>query len=118
MQFSDRIVAGITVVDITGTLKGSDNLLLRERMAGLLKDGHRRFILNFAELSYLDSAALGELIACQLRASKAGGTMKLANAGRRIQDLLLLTRLITVFDAHDSLQAALESYKEADRLRR
>ena len=79
-------------------------------MAALLQGGHRHIVLNLGEVTYLDSAALGELVACQLRAVRMGATMKVANAGRRIQDLLLLTRLITVFDAHDSLEAAIESF--------
>lgn len=110
MRFARRAEGPVTIVDLSGKLDATDGPSLRDQMAALLQDGHRQIVLNLEELTYLDSAALGELVACQLRAGTAGATLKLANAGRRIQDLLLLTRLITVFEAHDSLQAALDSF--------
>jgi anti-sigma B factor antagonist len=106
------------VVGISGTLQGSDIVSLREHMAAVLNGGARRVILNFADLTYLDSAALGELVACQLRSTRVGASIKIAGAGRRMQDLLLLTRLITVFDAHDSLDAALASFFEEKQSQR
>jgi anti-anti-sigma factor len=111
MHLQTRQLAGVTVVDFSGRATDTDGAL-REAMAKLLADGHRRVVFNFAELEYLDSTALGELVACQLRAIRAGTALKLANAGRRMNDLLVMTRLITVFDAYDSIDAAIESFEE------
>ena len=111
MRMATREVDNVTVVDFFGRAADTDGLL-RDTMAQLLGKGHRRIIFNFAELEYLDSTALGELVACQLRAIRSGASLKLANAGRHITDLLMLTRLITVFDAYDSLDAALTSYND------
>ena len=81
-------------------------------MDGLLERGVKRAVFDLAELKYIDSLGLGELVACQLRAIKAGATLRLANADLRVQDLLLITRLVTVFDAYHSLPAALESFDD------
>lgn len=112
MRFAHRRIGDVTVVDLAGSLDGSKGPSLKEQMAALLADGHRRIVLNLEELTYLDSSALGELVACQLRATGAGATVKIANAGSRVQDLLLLTRLITAFDAHDSVDEAVRSFPE------
>ena len=111
MKMATREVDSVTVVDFSGRAIDTDGSL-RDAMAQLLAGGHRRIVFNLAELEYLDSTALGELVACQLRAIRSGASLKLANAGRRVTDLLVLTRLITVFDSYDSLGAALASYNE------
>ena len=109
MTLSTRQLEGVTVVDFAGRATETDGAL-RDAMARLLEEGHRRIVFNFAQLEYLDSTALGELVACQLRAIRSGCALKLANAGRRMNDLLVMTRLITVFDSYDSLPAALNSF--------
>jgi anti-sigma B factor antagonist len=111
MKLATRQVDGVTVVDFSGKAADTDGAL-RDAMAELLTDGARRIVFNFAELEYIDSTALGELVACQLRAIRAGVSLKLSSPGRRVKDLLTLTRLITVFDCYDSLPAALTSYHE------
>ena len=109
MKISTRHLKGVTVVDFNGRATDTDGQL-RDAMARLLEQGHRRIVFNFADLEYLDSTALGELVACQLRAIRAGCALKLANAGRRMNDLLVMTRLITVFDSYESLPAAIASF--------
>ena len=114
MQLAEQRVGDITVVSVGGTLTSSDAAELHEAMTVLLDRGVTRAIFDLAELKYLDSLGLGELVACQLRAIKAKARLRLANPDKRIQDLLLVTRLITVFDAYDSVDAALESFREDD----
>lgn len=111
MKLVTRQLDGVTVIDFSGKAADTDGAL-RDAMAKLLTDGHRRIVFNFADLEYIDSTALGELVACQLRAIRAGVSLKLASPGRRVKDLLILTRLITIFDAYDSVPAALTSYHE------
>jgi anti-sigma B factor antagonist len=110
MKLAVRQVGDVTVVDFSGRAIDTDGAV-RDAMARLLDEGHRRIVFNFAALEYLDSTALGELVACQLRAIRAGRLLKLANAGRRISHLLVMTRLITVFDSYDTLDAALGSFR-------
>jgi anti-sigma B factor antagonist len=112
MELAEQRVGDITVISVRGTLTSSDAAELHDTMTGLLDRGVRRAIFDLADLRYLDSLGLGELVACQLRAIKAKARLRLANPDKRVQDLLLITRLITVFDAYDSVDAALESFQE------
>jgi anti-sigma B factor antagonist len=112
MDLAERLVGDIVILSIGGTLTSSDVADLHHSMTALVERGVTRAVIDLAELKYLDSLGLGELVACQLRAVKANMTMRLANADARVQDMLLITRLITVFDAYDSLPAALESFDE------
>ena len=112
MQLSERQVGTITVLDVAGTVAQSDAELLRAKLTAMLDNGLRHIVLDLAELTHLDSAALGGLVATQIRANKSGTTLKIANSGKRFRDLLLLTRLTTVFDSYDSLSAALASFSE------
>ncbi len=85
-------------------------LAVKEAVDRLLSQGRTQVVLNLARLSYMDSSGLGEIIACYSATVKAGGTIKLANTTTRIQDLLSITKLITVFDTYDSEARALESF--------
>lgn len=109
MTLATRQVDSVTVVEFSGRAIDTDGAL-RDAMAKLLEQGHRRIVFNFAELEYLDSTALGELVACQLRAIRSGSALKLANARRRVYDLLVMTRLITVFDSYPSVPEAIQSF--------
>jgi anti-sigma B factor antagonist len=112
MELAERLVGDIAVISISETLTASDVTDLHRAMDALLERGVKRAVFDLAELKYIDSLGLGELVACQLRAIKAGVTLRLANADLRVQDLLLVTRLVTVFDAYYSLAAALESFDD------
>ena len=111
MDISERRAGGVTIVDLSGKLVASDNLgTLKDKVTSLLFQGEKRIVLNLGNVSYVDSSGLGELVACHGSAVRAGGEVKLANAGKRIKDLLVMTRLLTVFDAHDSEDAAIKSF--------
>jgi anti-sigma B factor antagonist len=114
MQLKERRVGEVAVLELAGKLTINDDLgRLKEKMASLLLKGHKHIVFNVGELTYVDSMGLGELIACHNLASRAGATVRLANAGRRLQDLLVLTKLLTVFDAYDSEEAAVDSFPVA-----
>jgi anti-anti-sigma factor len=110
MQVREQRFGTIAVVDVSGTINQDDAESLRVKLARLVDVGHRRIVLDLGELTQLDSSALGSLVASQIRADKAGTTLKIANAGKRLRDLLVLTRLTTVFDCYDSVNAAVDSF--------
>jgi anti-sigma B factor antagonist len=112
MQLSERQVGTITVLDVSGTVTQSDAEMLRTRLGAMLDCGQRQIVLDLADLTHLDSAALGGLVASQIRANKAGTMLKIANSGKRLRDMLVLTRLTNVFDSYESLNAALASFDE------
>ena len=112
MQLRESRVGTIAVIDVSGTVTQDDAETLRVKLASMVELGHRQIVIDLAGLTQLDSAALGTLVASQIRADKAGSALKIANAGKRLRDLLAATRLTTVFDAYDSVPAAVASFND------
>ena len=111
MQMSERKVGGITILDIGGKMVASDTGgQLKDKVTSLVAAGQKQIILNLGNLTYVDSSGLGEMVACHGTAMKGGGAVKLANTGKRLQDLLVMTKLLTVFDSHDSEEEAIKSF--------
>ncbi len=113
MELSRRDLGKVTILDISGKLTTTDGGgQLKERVSSLIAEGHKNIILNLANLSYMDSAGLGEMVACHSTAAKNGGVVKLANTTSRMKDLLTITKLVTVFDAHDTEAQAVSSFNQ------
>jgi anti-sigma B factor antagonist len=111
MQMSERKVGGVTVLELSGKMVASDTGgQLKEKVTSLVESGHKQIVLNLGNLTYVDSSGLGEMVACHGTAMKGGGAVKLANTGKRMQDLLVMTKLLTVFDSHDSEDSAVKSF--------
>ncbi|PYX70823.1 MAG: hypothetical protein DMG78_17595 [Acidobacteria bacterium] len=87
--------------------------LIRDEVKKAIADGSKRIVLNLGEISYIDSGGLGTLVALHTTAHNTGGTIKLANLTRRVGDLLQVTKLLTVFEVHDSEYDALEAFRTA-----
>ncbi len=112
MKLEERTVSDITVVTVTGdiTLNKGGDLLLKDKIQSLLQQGRRKLVLDLGGVSYVDSAGLGQLVQAHSTAANSGGTLKLANVAARLHDLMVVTKLLTVFDAHDSEAAAVASF--------
>jgi anti-sigma B factor antagonist len=95
---------------VIGRLTSSDAGALSGRVARLMAEGRTQIVLNLAQLSYMDSSGLGEMVSCYSSVRKAGGTIRLAATTTRIQDLLAITRLLTVFESYDTEDLALASF--------
>jgi anti-sigma B factor antagonist len=114
MQISERKVGPVTVIDLSGRMTTADNPgRLKEKVTSLVFQGEKQIVLNLANLTYCDSSGLGELVACHGTAVRGGGAVKLANTGKRLQDLLVMTKLLTVFESFDTEDAALASFSAA-----
>ncbi|HUD64340.1 MAG TPA: STAS domain-containing protein [Candidatus Sulfotelmatobacter sp.] len=113
LKLAKKTVDGILVVGCSGRIVfGEESSLLREEVKKALLDS-KRIVLNLGEISYIDSGGLGTLVALHTTALSAGATIKLANLTKRVGDLLQVTKLLTVFDVHDSEYKALESFRNA-----
>ena len=111
MRISERHVGDVTVLDLVGKLTLTDGPgRVKDKVTSLVYQGHRQIVLNLAEITYVDSSGLGELVACHLTAERSAGCIKLANACYRMQDLLVLTKLLTIFESHRSEASAIESF--------
>ena len=111
MDIKERVVEGVSVLDLSGKIiLGEGDGQIRDRIKDLLSDGQRRILLNLGDVNYIDSAGLGALISSYTTTKREGGQLKLVNLTKRIQDLLAITKLITVFDTYDDEKEALGSF--------
>jgi anti-sigma B factor antagonist len=111
MQIDERVVGGVTILDLKGKMTlGEGDELLKERINALVSQGHQKLVLNLEGVPYIDSAGLGEIVRTYTTVSRQGGKLKLLNLTKRIQDLLAITKLLTVFETYDSEQEAVSSF--------
>jgi len=113
LKLTSKTVDGIYVLQCNGRIVfGEESSLLRETVKKAIPE-YKKIVLNLAEVNYIDSGGLGTLVALHTTSSTAGGTIKLANLTKRVGDLLQVTKLLTVFDVHESEYDALESFRTA-----
>ena len=114
MKMEQRTVNEVVVLSIVGdiAMNGAGASLLADRVRSLLQDGHDRLVLDLGHVRYVDSAGLGELVHAFSAVRNRGGAIKLLNITRRLTDLLVVTRLLTVFDCFDGEAEALASFAD------
>ncbi|MGD8374624.1 MAG: STAS domain-containing protein [Acidobacteriota bacterium] len=111
MKVNVRQVGEVTVVDLNGKITiGEGDVMLREAVDGVLKEDRKKILLNLAKISYMDSAGIGELVACYKRAREKGGELKLLNPSGKVFDLLQLTKLEEIFETHRDEGQAVKSF--------
>ena len=114
MQLEERIVGGVAIVKVTGDITNSGgDVLLKDKVQSLLQQGNKNVLLDLADVSYVDSAGLGRLVQAYATAKNRGGAVKLLNVTKRVRDLLVVTKLLTVFDTFDSEAAGTASFGRA-----
>lgn len=115
MPISERQVGDVTIIDLSGKLASTDDSgILKEKVTSVFFQGHKKVLINLKDLSYMDSSGLGELVSCLATARKNNGEVKLSNLGKRVQDLMIMTKLLAVFDVHDAEAGALTSFATKD----
>ena len=111
MRIEERTVGDVKVLDVSGQITiDQGHMQLKDKINSLVGQGTERILINLGSVSYVDSTGLGELVAAFTTMSKSGGQMKLVNVTKRINDLLVITKLVNVFDTFDNEQAAIESF--------
>ena len=105
-----EMVGQIAVLNLNGTLTlGDGEGLLKDKVRSLIQQGNRRIALDLGGLSYLDSAGLGELVSVHTTVTRGGGQIRVFNITKRVNDLLVITKLLMALDAFDSKEEALKS---------
>ena len=113
LKITKKTVDGILVLQSSGRIVfGEESSLLRDTVKEAIQN-NKKIVLNLGEVNYIDSGGLGTLVALHTTAYNAGATIKLANLTKRVGDLLQVTKLLTVFDVHNSEYEALESFRNA-----
>ena len=111
MQIEERMVGDVVVLDLKGKITlGEGDELLKDKVNSLVNQGHKKIVLNLADVPYIDSAGLGEVVRTYTTVSRQGGSLKLLNLTKRITDLLSITKLLTVFETFDSENEAVRSF--------
>jgi len=111
MQIDERKVGDVMILDLKGKMTlGDGDELLRSKINSMIQAGEKKLVLNLGDVPYIDSAGLGEVVRSYTTVSRQGGSLKLLNLTKRIQDLLSITKLLTVFDTFDSEAAAVSSF--------
>ena len=112
MQIEERSSGDVVILDVKGKLTiGDGDELLRDKINSLIQQDRKKLILNLEGVPYVDSAGLGEIVRTYTTVSRQGGNLKLLNLTKRITDLLMITKLLTVLDTYDSEQEALNSFQ-------
>jgi anti-sigma B factor antagonist len=112
LNISERHVGDLTILDMDGKITiGEGSVALRTAIRRLLEEGKKKILLNLAKVGYIDSSGIGELVSSYTAINKEGGELKLLNLTQKLQDLLTITKLLTVFDVYESEEEALAGFK-------
>jgi anti-sigma B factor antagonist len=113
IRTSTRLVEGIVIVDIIGQLKlGPATGALRNVVRGLVSDGYKSIVLNFADVITIDSCGIGELVSTLTSVRNDGGDLKLLNLSKNVKNVMHITRLFTIFQTYENQGAAVESFHQ------
>ena len=107
----NRRVGNVMIVDLNGKITLGENTgILRDELRSLLAQGNKQIVLNMADVSYVDSAGLGELVGAYTTATNQGGSVKMLNMQGKMKDLMQITKLHTIFSTFDNEQEAVASF--------
>jgi anti-sigma B factor antagonist len=111
MTIQERVVGSVTILDLGGKLVlGDGDTLLKDKVHSLVFQGRKQIVFNMGEVSYVDSSGLGSLVASSMTAKNNGGQIKLLALTKRLHDLLVISKLVNVFETFDSEAEAVNSF--------
>jgi anti-sigma B factor antagonist len=111
MKFKTRQVDGVTILDLSGRITlGEGSVTLREAVQDAISKGETKILMNLANVDYIDSSGLGELVSAYTTVKNAGGELKLLHLTKKVHDLLQITKLYTVFDVKDDEAVAITAF--------
>jgi len=114
MQIDERVVDGVTILDLKGKMTlGEGDELLKDKINSLIQQDRKKLLLNLEGVPYIDSAGLGEIVRTYTTISRQGGSLKLLGLTKRITDLLSITKLLTVFETYDNEADAVRSFSSS-----
>jgi len=111
MKIETRTVGDVHILDVSGKITlGEGTMAVRNTVRDVLKNGGKKIVLNLADVNYIDSSGIGELVSSYTTVTNQGGKLKLLNLTKKIQELLAITKLLTVFSVYDNEQQAISSF--------
>ena len=113
LKMTERTVDGVAVISMEGRIVlGEESNALREKVKALLAAGQKKIVLNMNDVTYIDSSGLGALVAAHTSARSQGASLKLCHLGAKFQEILQVTKLVTVFDVYPTEAAAVASFSK------
>jgi len=113
LKMTNREVNGVSVVALDGRIVlGEESNALRQKLKSLLAEGKKKIVLNMDDIKYIDSAGLGILVAAHVSAKTQGASLHLCHLGSKFQEVLQITKLLTVFEVCDTEAAAVASFSK------
>jgi anti-sigma B factor antagonist len=117
LTIRERQVRGVVIVDLEGSITlGDTNRKLHDAMKQIVTEDKKEVILNLADVQRIDSSGLGEIVAGFTTLKSIGGTLKLVNLPEYVADLMMMTKLLTVFEVFDDEREAIDSFGESERI--
>ncbi len=112
MKIELRTVRDVHILDISGKITlGEGTMTVRNTVRDILKDKGNKIVLNLADVNYIDSSGIGELVSTYTTVTNSGGQLKLLNLTKKIHELLQITKLLTVFQVFEDERAAIASFE-------
>ncbi|PJB78018.1 MAG: anti-sigma factor antagonist [Acidobacteria bacterium CG_4_9_14_3_um_filter_49_7] len=116
LEIKEKSVSTVKILNLKGKITiGSGDTTLRKRIEKLIEEGQRQIVLNMARVSYLDSSGTGELVSCLIKAHRENGQLKLLNISQKIQDILQIAQLFSIFEVFTDESEAVASFLSADK---
>jgi anti-sigma B factor antagonist len=113
LNVSEYRNGNVVVLNLQGDIRlGESNVELHNILRALVEKGERRILLNLADVTYIDSSGLGELVAGFSTLQKNGGELKILKLAGRVRELMVITKLLTVFDVFENEQEAVDSFRD------
>ncbi|PYV43782.1 MAG: anti-sigma factor antagonist [Acidobacteria bacterium] len=111
MTATTRRIEGVNIIDLSGRITiGEGTVILRDAVRNLLQRNEKNILLNLADVSYIDSSGIGELVSSFTTVGNQGGKLKLLSLTKKVHDLLSITKLLTVFEVFDDEARAIQSF--------
>jgi anti-sigma B factor antagonist len=110
MRITNRQIADVTILDVSGRVVAGEAVLLRESIRDLITGGEKNIVLNLAEVPYIDSAGIGELVSALVAVRRESGCLALMNLTRRVHEVLEIVKLLTVFQIFRNEAEALAEF--------
>jgi anti-sigma B factor antagonist len=112
MQLEQRMAGNVAIISIDGdiTLNKGGDVLLKDKVQSLIQQGNKNIVIDLSRVAYVDSAGLGQLVQAYATTKNKGGALKLVNVTKKLKDLLVVTKLLTVFDTYDDEKSAISSF--------
>ena len=113
LKMTNREVEGVSVVALDGRIVlGEESNALREKLKSLIAEGKKKIVLNMDNIKYIDSSGLGALVAAHCSAKTQGASLRLCHLGSKFQEVMQITKLLTVFEVCDTEAAAVASFSK------